>query len=143
MEVVEHGPGTGWVVDTVAALRAKHDVSVVVCDKGGPAAALLDRMLTKGIDVVTTSTGEHAQACGGFYDDVMEGRLKVRTQPVLEAAVLGAGTRPVADAWLWSRTRSSVDITPLVAVTLARWGHLRVEEVDGPSVYEDRGLVVL
>ena len=35
----------------------------------------------------------------------------------------GAATRPLGDAWAWARKGLSTDITPLVAVSLARWGH--------------------
>jgi hypothetical protein len=42
--------------------------------------------------------------------------------PELDAAVAGAITRPLGDAWAWSRKSSSVDISPLVASTMALWG---------------------
>jgi hypothetical protein len=34
-----------------------------------------------------------------------------------------APTRPLGDAWAWGRKGLSTEITPLVAVSLARWGH--------------------
>jgi hypothetical protein len=34
----------------------------------------------------------------------------------------GARRRRMRDAWAWSRDSVSVDISPLVAVTLALWG---------------------
>jgi hypothetical protein len=40
-------------------------------------------------------------------------------QPSLTAALSGAAKRQSGDVWLWSRSSSHVDITPLVAVTLA------------------------
>jgi hypothetical protein len=36
-------------------------------------------------------------------------------------AIRGATTRPLGDAWAWSRKNSDVDITPLVSCTLAHW----------------------
>jgi hypothetical protein len=45
--------------------------------------------------------------------------LRHRGRPELDAAVAGAEQRIVSDSWLWSRKNSSVDISPLVAVTLA------------------------
>ena len=44
-------------------------------------------------------------------------------RPALDAAVAGAGKRPLGDSWAWARWGLSVDISPLVAVSLARWGH--------------------
>jgi hypothetical protein len=50
----------------------------------------------------------------------------------LRDAVLGAAQRPVGDAWAWSRKNSSVNIAPLVAVTL---GVGMVELVAGVQVF--------
>jgi hypothetical protein len=45
--------------------------------------------------------------------------LKVRPHPAFDAARAGATERPLGDAWAWGRRKSSVDISPLVAATLA------------------------
>lgn len=37
----------------------------------------------------------------------------------LDAAVEGAARRPLGDAWVWARKSAEVDISPLVALTLA------------------------
>jgi hypothetical protein len=39
-------------------------------------------------------------------------------------ALRGAVQRPLGDAWGWSRKNSTVDITPLVAGTIATWALL-------------------
>jgi len=54
---------------------------------------------------------------------VVERSLGYVPRPALDAAVAGAATRPLGDAWAWAREGLSTDITPLVAVSLARWGH--------------------
>jgi hypothetical protein len=46
----------------------------------------------------------------------------------------------LGDAWAWSRKSSAVDISPLVACTLALFG---LVAGGGPSVYEDRGILVI
>jgi uncharacterized protein (DUF934 family) len=52
----------------------------------------------------------------------------------------GAKTRQMAgDSWLWARKKSNVDISPLVAVTLALWAAMREQ----PSVYESREAVAV
>ena len=66
---------------------------------------------------------EYAQACGALADDVRNGRWRHLGQAPLDAAVEGARTRPLADAWAWSWKLSAADIAPLEAVTLARHGH--------------------
>jgi hypothetical protein len=43
------------------------------------------------------------------------------SQLELDTAIRGARARPLVDRWAWSRTKSSVNISPLVAATLALW----------------------
>ena len=60
----------------------------------------------------------------GLYDAVTDSRsLRYVPRPALDAAVAGAAKRPLGDGWAWARRRLSTDICPLVAVSLARWGH--------------------
>jgi hypothetical protein len=61
------------------------------------------------------------KACGMFFDDVAEARLRVKRDRRLDTAVASAARRFVGDAWKWVRRDSSVDITPLVAATVALW----------------------
>jgi hypothetical protein len=121
VEVVEHKRGTGWVVDRAAQLVADHRAGDVVCDAAGPAASLVPELEQRGVAVRTVSASEHAQACGLFYDSVDQEGLRHLGTPELEAAIKGAVERPLGDAWAWSRKSSAVDISPLVASTLALW----------------------
>lgn len=142
--VLEHGPGTAWVAVKMAALVSRRKGPVFL-DPKSPAGALLVDLMDAGIVTEDVSPQQHAQACGGLLAAITfdgEGlRFQHSNQPHLNAAVTGAIRRPYGDAWAWSRRNSKVDISPLVAVTLARWGALTFG--DGPSVYEDRGLVSL
>jgi hypothetical protein len=58
-------------------------------------------------------------------------------RPALDAAVAGAQQRPLGDSWAWARKGLSVDICPLVALTLARWGWATRAHTysRGPSIY--------
>jgi hypothetical protein len=76
---------------------------------------------------------ELGQACGSFYDDIIEGRAVVRRHPDLDAAVAGARKRSVGDAWAWARKDTSVDVSPLVAATLARWAVAHGQSSEGPT----------
>lgn len=124
VEVVDNRSGYEWTKPRLVGIVKKWSPSLVVCDAAGPAGALIADLASEGIEVRPVSAREHTQACGGLYDDVKTGRLRHIGQQSLDAALDGADTRSVADAWLWSRKSSSVDITPLVAVTLARWAAL-------------------
>lgn len=119
-EVVDHRPGTGWMVDRMADLVERWQPCAVALDAAGPAGALLTDLQDRGIEIQVVNAREAAQACGGWYDDVIEGRVRHLDQPSLNAALAGAKQRPLGDAWGWHRRNSTVDISPLVAVTLAR-----------------------
>jgi hypothetical protein len=92
-----------------------------IVDAGAPAASLLLDLAAEGIDTDTVSTREYAQACGQFFDAVVETQIAHLDQPVLNAAVAAARKRVVGDAWAWAR-KSGGDISPLVAATLGHWG---------------------
>jgi hypothetical protein len=93
-----------------------------------------------GLRVVGRTTRARAAADSGFYDSVAEGSLRYRPGPhgpALVAAIAGAAKRPLGDSWAWARRGLSVDISPLVAVSLARWGHATRahKHSTGPSIY--------
>ncbi|WP_369070029.1 hypothetical protein [Kineococcus terrestris] len=122
VEVVENGAGTDWVVDRLVELVERHDPAAIVIDAGSPAAALIPSIERKGIDVARISGRDMAAACGLFYADATQDGLAHRGDPLLAEALKAARRRPLGDAWAWNRKSSGDDITPLVSVTLARYG---------------------
>ena len=122
--IVDHHRGTDWMVARCAALRQRHRKAKFVVDKRGPAAVLIDKLVAAHIPLIEAGTEDYGRACGAFFDDVDETALRYPApQPELDAAIASARTAPLGDAWKWSRRHStSSDISPLVAVTLARWG---------------------
>jgi hypothetical protein len=136
-EVVDHRPGIGWVVGRLVELVERWQPCAVVVDDTGPAGSLVAPLEAAGLEVVRPTTRARAAADGGFYDAVAERSLRYVPRPALDAAVAGAATRPLGDAWAWARKGLSTDITPLVAVSLARWGHATRAHLHnpGPSIY--------
>jgi predicted Fe-Mo cluster-binding NifX family protein len=132
VEVVEHRSGTAWVVPRMKELVEKHGPRMVLCD--GPARALSNAMASEGVEVHETTGTEYAQACGLIVDAVAEKNLRHLATPELGSAVRGADTSPLGDAWKWSRRRSTADITPLVAATLALWA--ASQQVDGDALFD-------
>lgn len=124
-EVVDRRPGTGWVAPRLKDLMDRHECLPARYDGNGPAASLEPELRRLGVQVEPVSGGEMAQACGQFFDLVEQRGLRHRGRPELESALTsalkGAAKRPSGDAWKWSRTNSSVDVSPLVAVTMAAW----------------------
>ena len=132
LEVVEHAPGTSWVADRLAGLVRDHGCGPVGLDASGPAGALLPDLASAGVAFDSLAGARMAQACGAFVVAVLSGDLVHRGQRSLHDAVASARRRTVGDAaWKWSRRDSTVDISPLVAATVAR--HVWAERGDGQS----------
>ncbi|WP_329283121.1 terminase large subunit domain-containing protein [Streptomyces sp. NBC_01451] len=134
VELVDRRPGTDWVAPALARLRDVWDPMAVAIDSKGPVASLAGELAGYGItppedeekplrgDLALLRTPDVAVACGQFADAVRRGTVVHIDQPALTGAINGARTRPLTDAWAWSRSRSeSVDISPLVAATHALW----------------------
>lgn len=120
VEVVDARPGVGWLATAVRDTRRRFPGAVVVAD-ALVAASIIGELNRAQVVVDAYGASDHAKACGTFVDLLAAGRLTHRAQAVLDDAVAGAARRPLGDAWLWSRSRSGVDISPLVAVTLAAY----------------------
>lgn len=132
VDLVANGDGTAWVVDRLAELSEVHGGRVVV-DAGSPAASFLEELHARGVPVVEANTMNVKAATAGMFDALVAHELRHVEQAPLTAAAAGATKRQVGDSWLWNR-RAGVDITPLVAATLARWGaHLPPEEEEPPT----------
>jgi hypothetical protein len=123
IELVDRRSGTGWAAAELIRLHEKYKPVAVVLDLAGPAATLLPDLTAAGIEPLTPTARELAQACGMFWDSVCgtEPNLWHLDQPELAVALAGAMKRPLGDAWAWSRRDSTVDLSPLYAVTLAEW----------------------
>lgn len=119
VEIQECRQGTGWAPERISEMVEHGDIDVVVCDAVGPAASLVLALDELGVKVETVNSNEHGQACGRLVDMVNDGTLAHLGSGELRDAIRGARTRQLGDAWAWSRKHSSVDISPLVAATLA------------------------
>jgi hypothetical protein len=139
VELTDHKSGTRWIPDRLEQLLRDHDAGPVLLDQRSPAAALIAALVERGIPFEVLGGSEYAQACGLLFDDVQGEQIRHLGTPELTAAVTGARKRPLGDAWAWSRKSSAVDISPLVACTLARFAVAG----DRPSVYEQRGVLVV
>ena len=131
-------PGTAWLVGRLVELAAKWDPCVLVMNGAGHAPAFEKELAERGFStkpgpgerrLQITGVREYAQACGALAEDIKNGRWRFLPQQhqdcePLTAAAAAAGTRPLADAWAWSRKDSAADISPLEAVTLARHGYM-------------------
>lgn len=118
VELIEHRPGVGWVVDRLVELVERWRVPVAL-DTYGPAASLVEHLEMRGVTVERCAGREFAAACGAFYDAVLEGRVRLRAHHALDVAAAGAKKRKSGDAWTWARRDTSMDVSPLIAATVA------------------------
>ena len=119
-ELVDHRSGVGWVADRLVGLTAAHG-GLVALEARSPAGALVPGLRAAGVEVLEMSGADVTQACGSFYDELADAKVKIRVGEhfaALDAAASAVMKQPVADAWRWAR-RGLDPITPLVAVTLA------------------------
>lgn len=135
IETIEHRPGTQWVISRLIELRDTHRPIAIKCDERGPAASLLKRAENEGLEIETVNTAELTQACGDFFDGFAQAQIRHLGTSELVTAAKGAAKRSVGDSWLWSRKNSKVDISPLVAATIADHGLLAGRR---PSIYDEK-----
>lgn len=122
VETIDHGRGVAWIVPRCVELNERHGPALFVVDSGGPGSTLAQELEEAGLQVIVTSASDIGTACAGLVDAVADGTVTHGPQPELDGAVRGAKKRPLGDGrFAFGRKASAVDITPLVAVTLAHW----------------------
>ena len=103
---------------------ARNSADTVSVAGGSQAALMQDDLEAAGINVLVLSRADYAAGCAKTYDGIRDHTVRhlASGQVPLDIAVAGAawGT---GDARTWSRAKSTTDISPLVAVTLAVWSY--------------------
>lgn len=145
VEVADMRAGTAWVAPRLAELAGRHATLGITVAKASPAASLITKVELAleatdlpadertGRRLRVLETQEQARACGEFFDLVEQLALRHLGTTELAAAVRGAETRPLGDAWVWSRSTSVANVSPLIAATNALYG-LAVIEPPPPPV---------
>lgn len=123
VEVVDHRPGTAWMVDRVREVVRRQGGSVVV-DGGGPAAPIADELERVGVRVKRLTRPQVADACARMYDALADDKVRFRITHTpldegLADAVDGLAKQPMGDRFVWSRKASTKDVTPFFAATVA------------------------
>lgn len=117
--------GIAWAVGWLKEKWPK--TASVVIDAQSPAMSLLPDLKTAHVKVTVTNTQEMGRACGRFFDMLNQQtllHLPDADQPQLADAVRGATLRPLGHggAFAWNKLGTDIDISPLVACTLALYG---------------------
>jgi hypothetical protein len=129
VDVIDNRPGTGWVVERVVDLWARHRPIAVVIDEKSAAAMFIQDLRNRGVRVEVANTSNLAEASSQFYGRTLPDSLTLRHpgHPGLTAALAGAKKRDLGGdgAWAFTRRDVTVDVSPLISVTLAAWGYGR------------------
>ncbi len=120
VEVVERLTSASDAVEVLRKMHGKFKVPVHL-DPRAAAAALIPDLLAVKVPVTEISTADLVKACAHLKQLVDSQTLRHRGQQPLDSAVYGAAIRSIGDGWAWTRRISTVDISPLVVVTLAAW----------------------
>ena len=129
-----HKAGTAWIVPKCVELYGLKAIPLRV-HKSGPEGALIKALKEAGVEVVEVSTADVAQSTGDLIGlaNADPASLVHIGQGSLDKALRGAVLRMSSDgASIWSQRSSSVEITPLVAVTVAAGG---VADAGSDSVF--------
>lgn len=143
VELFQQAEGTDWVAPVLRELLDARGRVPVLVDGSSAAAALEADFRAHRVRAQFLSTRVYAQACGAFFDAVVNGRLRHRGQRDLDRAVGVAGqSMKGAGLWVWKRPDSTHNIAPLCAATLAVHGCLNRRD-SGQSRAGRRRAVVL
>lgn len=117
VEVVDHRPGTDWLAARLCELSARWETPIRY-DPSGPVSVLVGRLESAGVPLSPVAGGL-SRSCGVLQELVVSRQIRHIGQEPLDRAVAGAKARMVGDRLSWARRSAKVDLSPLVAVTLA------------------------
>lgn len=109
------------IVETTKILTALDLQEVAIDVYGEGNGVLIPAFEAAGFRVVKLNSTDMRNGAVGLVDAVVNKRLVHHSNPPLDAAVMAARTKKSAEGFLWDQTKSSVDLTPLRAVTAAWW----------------------
>jgi len=122
LELFRRSPGASWLVAACVGYRDKYgEPQAWAYDPAGPIGQLVPDFIKAGIELTPVEGKDSVRAVGSIIAGVTNKAFTHQGEPEFTAAVAGAQRRSVGDGHKWSRKDSSVDITPLVAATVALW----------------------
>lgn len=115
--------GVAWLkVALPRIVKAWGHLAVIVVDPKDPAASVIaDVEASLGEKVRRVSLERFAASCVDFVDRVHEQSVKHRGEFVFSESVAGLRVRSIGDGglWVWCRSSSKSDPSPMIAATLA------------------------
>lgn len=157
VEVVAYRTGMTWPLTWLAERAGTKYPRMRVAwqRRGAPVSSMSDELgAIAGLACVEVEGRDLAAACGRLWDGVsacLDGSdsdatpVMHRPQPALDMAARTAATRPLGDsAWVFDRSKSPEDCSPLVACAMALGLLTRKDTEAVASAYtESRGLITI
>lgn len=132
--------GTEWLPRWLADVAGRWPRVKLIGDPTGPAAPVVDAARRAGLAVGTVPAAERLAAHGHLIAELAAGRAAVIGHPAMDEARRAARRRWTdAGGWVWSRRRSSGDISPLTAWTMAQWQARQQKPAARPRVVAAAG----
>jgi hypothetical protein len=119
LEIGYHETPTPAATERLVGLVLHFDPCCLVIRAKSKAMSMAPDLAEAGIEPEAVSIQVWAQACGGFYDDAVNGLFSHSDDPRLNAAVTGARASTPGGP---IEARSGAMISPLEVAILARWG---------------------
>lgn len=133
-QLTDYRAGTDWIIPRLLELNKIKPMAAAM--GRGTMASLRTELAEAGFrvskpldeqpewgDIVPLSYIENTAAVGQLMDAVHQGSFRHNGQGELDTAAQGAVTKQREDSLSWSRKEAAADITPLVALTNARWAY--------------------
>lgn len=127
---IDEPAATAWVI---AAWKRAGRRTRVVIDGMSPAASMIPALRAAGVKIITGNSADMSRACGLTKADLEAGRLTHADQEAVNTAREGSRKRAIGTAGGWGLDRSdpSVNIAPMVAFVLARFGASMTKQPTG------------
>jgi hypothetical protein len=127
VELIMRQEGTDWVAPALRRLLDERGKVPIVADGLSAVASLALDFRQERVRVLYPTRDLYRKSCGLFYDKVMQQAIRHQGQPDLDAAVKVAQPSSATEKlWAWTGGKSGVDVSPLVAATLAVHGSLNL-----------------
>jgi hypothetical protein len=140
LDLVGRFDGATAAVKAIVAIFMRDDIDVqhIVCDGEPQNLDLLARLKQENIPERTLRSENASRAgvtgCGALVDLVAESGFRHRGQLELTEALRGAVVKTLSDSWVYSRSRSRSDVSPLLAAAVTLWkAEVEVQALDPAS----------
>ena len=135
-ELVDHGPGSGWVAARVGQLATSWGAGIVADGRGAPTAVTAE-LRRAGHVVTELGASDVATAADQLLAGLLNDTVTVRADETMDGAAAAAAKRQLGDGWAFTRRGSTGDVTGVVALSFGVFAS--VGNVDSSPIIEGVG----